>query len=472
MGGRAVPELLSLAVGFVVGALLAWLAATLICRTRALGEIAGERARAQAAEQLVAELRRQTEQRDRELADLDRTLQQERQAATEARTRMQVMQQAAEEQRRLLDEAGNRFADTFKALSADALLANNQSFLDLAKQSLEAILAEARGDIDRRQQAIQSLVRPLHDALTRYDDQIRQLESKRDQDYGNLSAQLKELTSTEQRLQKETANLVTALRNPRVRGRWGELTLRRVVELAGLVDHCDFTEQKTVASENARLRPDLIVHLPVGRQVVVDAKVPLEAYLDALAAPSEDEQRAALVHHAQQVRTHLNALGVKAYWDQFPNTPEFVVMFIPGEAFLQAAVEVDPTLIEDGLSRRVVVATPTTLVAIMRAVAFGWRQEQIAENAKGTSNLGRQLYERLRTLAEHFADVGTSLGRAVTAYNKTVNSLETRVLTAARRFQELGAAAGEEILSLEPVDEAPRALAAATDERGPEAEGR
>src|SRR5579875_3434765 len=446
MGGRAVPELLSLAVGFVVGALLAWLAATLICRTRALGEIAGERARAQAAEQLVAELRRQTEQRDRELADLDRTLQQERQAATEARTRMQVMQQAAEEQRRLLDEAGNRFADTFKALSADALLANNQSFLDLAKQSLEAILAEARGVIDRRQQAIQSLVRPLHDALTRYDDQIRQLESKRDQDYGNLSAQLTELTSTEQRLQKETANLVTALRNPRVRGRWGELTLRRVVELAGLVDHCDFTEQKTVASENARLRPDLIVHLPVGRQVVVDAKVPLEAYLDAL--------------------------GVKAYWDQFPNTPEFVVMFIPGEAFLQAAVEVDPTLIEDGLSRRVVVATPTTLVALMRAVAFGWRQEQIAENAKGTSNLGRQLYERLRTLAEHFADVGTSLGRAVTAYNKTVNSLETRVLTAARRFQELGAAAGEEILSLEPVDEAPRALAAATDERGPEAEGR
>ncbi len=465
------PGLLSLAVGLVVGATLAWLLATLITHARAQGDVAEEKAKAHAAEQLVAELRRQAEQQDRELADLHGRLEQEQKAAVEARTRLEAAQQAVEEQRKLLAEAGEHLTENFKALSTDALRANNQSFLDLAKQSLGAMLTEARGDSDQRQEVIQRLVKPLHDALARYDDQIRQLETKRDQDYGGLSAQLKELTSTQQRLQKETANLVTALRNPRVRGRWGELTLRRVVELAGLAVHCDFTEQKTVDSENGRLRPDLVVHLPAGRQIVVDAKVPLEAYLDALAASSEDEQRAALLRHAQQVRTHMSTLAAKAYWDQFPDTPEFVVMFIPGEAFLQAAAEVDPSLIEEGLSRRVVTATPTTLVALMRAVAFGWRQEQIAENARQISDLGRQLYERLRTLAEHFEEVGTSLGRAVTAYNKTVNSLEARVLTAARRFQELGAAAGEEIPLVEPVDQAPRALAAASPDGGPKNEG-
>jgi DNA recombination protein RmuC len=260
-------------------------------------------------------------------------------------------------------------------------------------------------------------------------------------------------------LQKETGHLVTALRTPQVRGRWGEMTLRRVVELAGLSEHCDFAEQVTVSGEQGRRRPDLIVHLPSDRDIVVDAKVSLDAYLNATSAESEEQREKLLIKHAQQVRTHMNDLGAKAYWDSFPRTPEFVVMFIPGESFFAEAAHHDISLIEDGLQMKVVPATPTTLIALLRAVAYGWRQEQIAKSALEISELGKQLYERMRIVAEHLNDVGGHLQKANVAFNKAVRSLETRVLPSARRFKDLGVATGEEIPILDQVETTPQLTA-------------
>ena len=264
------------------------------------------------------------------------------------------------------------------------------------------------------------------------------------------------LARLSERLRGETGNLVTALRSPQVRGRWGEITLHRVVELAGLTSHCDYVEQVTVEGEDGRLRPDMVVHLPGGRDIVVDAKVPLAAYLEAVGATSDAERASALSRHAKQVREHMTALAAKAYWEQFASTPELVVMFIPGESFVGAAAEADPALIEDGMAMKVVVATPTTLIALLRAIAYGWRQEQVAANADQIRSLGNDLYNRLRTLAGHFDSLGGALSRAVNAYNGFVGSMETRVLPAARRFRDLGATASEEIPPLPAVEQAPR----------------
>jgi DNA recombination protein RmuC len=303
-------------------------------------------------------------------------------------------------------------------------------------------------------------VLPLQEALGRYETQIRELESSRQQAYGSLEQQVRALALSSAELQREAGNLVTALRTPHVRGRWGEITLHRVVELSGMTAHCDYVEQVTTERDGNRLRPDMVVHLPVGRQIVVDAKVPLTAYLDAMNARGPEERAGALGRHAHQMRQHMTALAGKAYWEEFGAAAELVVMFIPGEAFVAAAVEMDPSLIEDGMARKVVIATPTTLIALLRAIAFGWRQEQIAENAERICELGRQLYDRLRTLGVHFDDVGRSLARATAAYNKSVGSMESRVLPAARRFRDLGAATGAEIPSLEAIDEQPRELTA------------
>jgi len=429
-----VPDPTLVVIGLVLGAAVAWL----VARSHFGAKLAS-------LEALTGELKDQRSTRENEVATLRIRLEQVQRERAEAGTRLEATRQNLEEQRRLLDEAGEGLAKTFDALSSNVLRRTNDEFLRLAEERL-----------GHRQKEIDASVTPLKDALARYETGIRELEQARDQAYGSLKTEVATLANLSERLRGETSNLVTALRSPQVRGRWGEVTLHRVVELAGMTEHCDYVEQVTVESEEGRLRPDMIVHLPGGRDIIVDAKVPLAAYLESVAATSDEERTAALARHAKQVREHMTVLAAKGYWEQFPAAPELVVMFIPGESFVGAAAVTDPSLIEDGMEKRVVVATPTTLIALLRAIAYGWRQEHVAVNAERIRDLGNQLYDRLRTLAGHFDSLGGALGRAVNAYNSFVGSMETRVLPAARRFRDLGASVGEDIAPLPAVEQAPR----------------
>jgi DNA recombination protein RmuC len=375
---------------------------------------------------------------------------------------LELLKRAADELRSRASEERRQMVGTFAELSAEALHKNNEQFLALAETKLSQVQAAAQGDLNQRQQAIAQLLHPLSETLARYEQGLQKIEVERRGAYEGLSEKVAQLHLGHEQLQKETRNLVTALRSPQTRGRWGEIQLRRVVEMAGMVAHCDFDEQVSTTSEDGRLRPDMIVHVPGGGEIVVDAKVPLEAFLRLIDADDDASRTVFQASHARQLRAHVDQLAKKEYWKQFAQSPQQVVAFIPGDQLLSAAYESDPTLQEHAMANGVLLTTPTMLIALLRTVAFGWRQESLAENAREVQKLGAELYERLRTMSSHMQRLQRSLTASVSAYNDAVGSLESRVLVSARRFPALGVVGTESelIADLQPVEASPRLLQA------------
>ena len=395
--------------------------------------------------------------RGNRIGEQQRELTQLHVAVSEMTARLEESKKTAEDKINAIQALQSRVAESFQSMSAEALVSNNKAFLELAGDALARLQDSAKGDLDHRQTQFGAIMEPLKSSLDRVDARIGELEKERATAYAGLQQQVESMMRTQASLQAETSHLASALRTPSSRGRWGEVQLRRVVELAGMIAHCDFVESHG-AAEGGASRPDVIVQLPNQRQIVVDSKVSLAAYLEANDATDEIERSAKRRQHAAEVRAHVEQLSAKGYWDQFPQSPEFVVAFLPGEAFFSAALEHDPELLEFGVERRVILATPTTLIALLRAVAWGWKQELVSTNAKEIRDLGKALYDRLRGLAENFTEVQRSLTRTTVAFNRTVGSFESSVMPAARRLRELGASTGDEIVSLPPVDTTPRSL--------------
>jgi DNA recombination protein RmuC len=371
-------------------------------------------------------------------------------------TTLEFERKSAADQRALYQQLNQQFKDTFNAMAADALRDNNAQFLRLAKDNLEKLHIKSAGELGKREQAIENLVKPIRDALEKTESQVRKMESDRQQAHGALTKHLETIAESHKTLQGETRNLVQALRRPEVRGQWGELTLKRLAELAGMVEHCDFFEQESAQSDSGKQRPDMVVRMPDKREIIVDAKTPLDAYLSAVEASDDAERTRLLEGHARNVRARIKELSSKAYWQQFKYSPDFVVLFIPGDQFLSAALDIDHTLIEDALSQQVILATPTSFVALLRAVAYGWRQEILAENADAIREVGQEMYSRLTNFAEHLSKLGRSLNNSVDAYNKAVGSYDTRILPGAKKFTEMGVASKKESPRLEQIERSTR----------------
>lgn len=360
------------------------------------------------------------------------------------------------EKLKLLDQANEKLSDSFSALSSRALQQNNEAFLKLAEQNLNKHQVQAKNELEQRKKSIEVMVKPIRDTLEKTEIQLHNMEKERKEAFGSLTEHLRQMSDTQIRLQKETGNLVSALRRPEIRGQWGEMTLKRLAELAGMTDHCDFYEQESVNTDSGILRPDMIVRMPDRRELVVDAKTPLDAYLNAVQADNDEQRANELQRHAQKLRERVKELASKAYWLQFKNSPDYVVLFVPGDQFLSAALEQDASILEYALSNKVILATPTSLIALLRAVAFGWRQQAVAKNAEQIQQLGEELHNRMLTFTEHLTKLGSSLGSSVDNYNKAVGSLERSVLPGARKFSELGIESRKQIETMDPIEKAPR----------------
>ncbi len=444
--------MLNLALGFSLGAIAIWL----VLRGKIGGLVTRIWLSEQTTQRTEAELREQRT-RSGSLAE----------ALARAETALETERKVAAEKLSLLTAARQELESTFQALAANALRENNDSFLQLAKTQFTDFKNQSEGDLGARQKAVEELVKPIRESLDKVDAQLGDVESQRINAYATLKTQVEALINAQTELRQETTNLVRALRSPAVRGRWGEIQLKRVVEIAGMLPYCDFTEQASVTTQDGRLRPDLVVKLPGGKNVVVDAKTPLQSYLDAIETTDENSRQLYMANHARQVREHMSKLASKSYSDQFQPSPDFVVMFLPGEAFFSAAVESDATLLEEGMRStniKVVPASPTTLIALLRAVAYGWRQERLAQSAQEISSIGRELHERLRTFVGHLSDVKKGIDRSIEAYNRAARSLESRVLVSARRFPELGASATVDIPELSQIEATTLTLAVEEDE--------
>ena len=361
-----------------------------------------------------------------------------REKNTELKTTLELERISHTEKLAHITEAREQLSEAFSSLAGKALSQNNDEFLKLARENLKQFQINAHNELEKKEKSISDLVSPIREALNKTEKQIRDMENERKQAYGSLKQHLETMAISQTQLQKETRNLVTALRRPEVRGQWGEMTLKRLAELAGMVEHCDFYEQEHVDTEEGRLRPDMIIRMPDRREIVVDVKTPLDAYLNAVESNDDIVREEQLKHHTRKVRERIRELSAKAYWNQFERAPDFVVLFIPGDQFLSAALERDPAILEDAMSKQIILATPSSLVALLRAIAFGWRQEALAENADRIRDLGESLYERLAGFSTHLFKLGNSLGSSVENFNKVVGSFDSRILPSARRFKEMG----------------------------------
>lgn len=421
-------------------------------------KVSEERSAAHAKLEHMHQIEEALREKEIEVKELNAALTQVKEKQATLQTIIEKDRLATEEKLQLLETAKEKFTDAFRVISAEALKNGHESFLELAKATLGKYQEGAVKDLELRTREVKQIVAPVRESLEKYDRQVQEMERIRQEAYGGLSQQVESLVTSQQQLQRETANLVKALRTPQVRGRWGEITLRRVAELAGMLRYCDFVEQESKDTEHGRLRPDMIVKLPSEKQIVVDSKAPLLAYLEAVEAETETERRNKLILHSKQIQAHMNKLSQKSYWKQFHPTPEFVVLFIPGENFFSSALEHNPGLIEEGVSKGVILATPTTLISLLKAVAFGWRQETMAKNAEAISILGKELYERINTMGEHLNNLGRNIEKCTSTFNQVVGSFERRVLVSARKFTELGITKrdGEEIAYVNPAEKTTR----------------
>jgi DNA recombination protein RmuC len=372
---------------------------------------------------------------------------------------LEAERRASAEKHAAYEEAKRQLGDSFNTLAAEALQHNSAQFLHLAQENFKQLHIQSQSELSQREKAVESLVKPIREALEKTEQQVRQMEKERQSAYGSLSKHLETMADTQRQLQSETRNLVQALRRPEVRGQWGEMTLKRLAELAGMVEHCDFFEQEQVRTEEGQaLRPDMIVRMPDGRDIVVDAKTPLDAYLSAMEASSDEEKHLALQRHARKVRERVRELSTKAYWKQFKHTPDFVVLFIPGDQFLSAALDHDRKLLEDAMAEKVILATPTSFIALLRAVAYGWRQQALADNAERIRVVGEELYGRLGTFADYMSKLGRSLDSSVGHFNKAVGSFDARILPSARKFTEMGIHAKKEMEEPAPLEKSVRRM--------------